>query len=184
MNVFGIFNTTRTFLKHFRENRKGTIVNIGSMAGKTTLPLISTYNSSKFAVEGFTESLSYELSSLDIKVKLVEPGSMTTDCTGRSMDYAQSETITDYEGFSKKFLEAAMNENGQLTSPPVIVAEVIHEAVTDNTDTLRYIAGEDAKQMISLREANGDEAYVQMIKEKLFGLVIPHAYFRSTGKPY
>lgn len=65
----------------------------------------------------------------------------------------KSETITDYEEFSKKFLEAALRENDQLTSPPVIVAEVIYEAITDNTDTLRYIAGEDAKQMISLREA-------------------------------
>lgn len=143
MNVFGIFNTARTFLKHFRENRKDTIVNIGSMAGKTTLPLITTYNSTKFAVEGFTETLSYELSSLGIKVKLVEPGSITSDFIGRSMDYAQSETITDYEEFSKKFLEAALRENDQLTSPPVIVAEVIYEAITDNTDTLRYIAGEE-----------------------------------------
>jgi short-subunit dehydrogenase len=92
VNVFGLFNTTRTFLKHFREKRKGVIVNISSMGSKIIFPLISTYHSTKFAVEGFTESLSYELDALGIKVKLVEPGNIATDFSGRSLDVAKSET--------------------------------------------------------------------------------------------
>ncbi len=141
-------------------------MNIGSLAGKTTLPLISTYNSTKFAVEGFTESLSYELSNLGIKVKLIEPGSMTTDFSGRSMDHAKSETITDYNAYLNNFYSLASSEDQQMSSLPKTVAEIIYEAVTDGTNKLRYIAGEDAKQLISVRETQGDEAYVQMIKEK------------------
>lgn len=166
VNVFGLFNTTRTFLKHFRENKRGTIVNISSLAGKTTMPLISTYHSTKFAVEGFTESLSYELSNFGIKVKLVEPGSVATDFSGRSLDYAKSETITDYDAYSRHFYETALAESKEIFSEAISVAEVIYEAATDGTDKLRYVAGEDAKQFIALRESQGDETYTLMIKEK------------------
>ncbi|NSB44921.1 short-subunit dehydrogenase [Clostridium saccharoperbutylacetonicum] len=166
VNVFGLFNTTRTFLKHFRENKKGIIVNVASSAGKTTLPFISTYNSTKFAVEGFTESLSYELNDFGIKVKLIEPGVIKTDFTGRSIDHAKSETITDYNASLSNFYSLATGDSQQISSEPTLVAEVIYEAVTDGTNTLRYIAGEDAKQAISIRETQGDEAYVSMIKER------------------
>jgi short-subunit dehydrogenase len=106
VNVFGLFNTTRTFLKHFREKRKGVIVNISSMGGKITFPLISTYHSTKFAVEGFTESLSYELDALGIKVKLVEPENIATDFSGRPLDVAKSETITDYNEYTNNFFSS------------------------------------------------------------------------------
>lgn len=165
VNVFGLFNTTKTFLKHFRENRNGIIVNISSCAGKTTLPFISTYNSTKFAVEGFTESLSFELSHLGIKVKLIEPGVIETDFTGRSMDHAKSESITDYDDYFNNFYSLATNGGQVEASKPIVVAEVIYEAVTDGTRKLRYVAGEDAKRDISMREIHGDEAYVTSINE-------------------
>jgi len=166
VNVFGLFNVTRTFLKHFREKRAGVVINISSMGGKITFPLISTYHSTKFAVEGFTESLSYELSALGIKAKLVEPGNIATDFGGRSLDIAKSETIRDYDEFMKSF-RSSMSKSGMKYSQPEMVAEVIYEAATDNSNKLRYIAGEDAKQYIEIREGQGDEAFVKSTRERI-----------------
>lgn len=166
VNVFGLFNVTRTFLKHFRENKKGIVVNISSVEGRTTLPLVQTYDSTKFAVEGFTESLSYELSHLGIKVKLIEPGAVATDFAGRSMDSAKSETITDYDAYLSNFFSLVSSEEQQMASQAEFIAEAIYEAVTDETNKLRYVVGEEAKQRIAEREARGDEGYALMIKER------------------
>ena len=163
VNVFGLFNTTRKFLKHFRPKGDGTIINISSMGGKVTFPLVSLYHSTKFAVEGFSESLSYELSEIGIKVKLVEPGNIATKIVS-NMDFARSETITEYNPYirhTRKITLAAFK-----FSKPEMVAEVIFEAANDDTDTLRYIAGEDAKQFITMREQQGDQAYVDATKKQ------------------
>src|SRR6218665_398777 len=74
VNVFGTMNVTRAMLPHFRANQAGVIVNVSSGAGRVTTPLLSIYSASKFAIEGFSESLAFELDSQNIKVKIVEPG--------------------------------------------------------------------------------------------------------------
>lgn len=160
VNVFGLFAVTRTFLKHFRARKSGMIVNISSMGGKITFPLISTYHATKFAVEGFSESLSYELNDLGIRVKLIEPGAIETDFYGRSMDIVKSDTITDYERYVTNFYATSAN-SGSTMYPASSIAALIYEATTDGTDTLRY-AGPDAKQIIAIKETQGDEAYVAM----------------------
>ena len=73
-NVFGLMRVTREVIKHMRPNGGGTIIQISSMGGKITFPLYSIYHATKFAVEGFTESLQYELRQFNIKMKLIEPG--------------------------------------------------------------------------------------------------------------
>src|SRR6202000_1046774 len=78
VNLFGVMDVTRALLPHFRANRAGVIVNVGSGAGVFALPLISLYTASKFALEGFSESLAYELLSQNITVKIVEPGGVTS----------------------------------------------------------------------------------------------------------
>lgn len=166
VNVFGLFNTTRKFLEHFRQNRNGIIINISSMGGKITFPLMPAYHSTKFAVEGFSESLSYELSELGIKVKLIEPGVIATDFYGRSMAFAQSETVTDYNPYMTHFQKLMAAQDPERYSPPEMVAEAIFEAATDGKDTLRYVAGDDAKQLITMREQNGDQAYVDATKKQ------------------
>src|SRR5258708_3354641 len=74
VNVFGVMDTTRAILPHFRQNRAGIILNVSSGAGVFTLPMISLYCASKFALEGFSEALSYEVGSQGITVKIIEPG--------------------------------------------------------------------------------------------------------------
>ncbi len=95
-NVFGLMNVTREILPHFRENKSGTVVNIASVAGRMGFPLFSLYNGTKWAVEGFSEALYYELKKLGIKVKIIEPGPIKTDFYGRSMDITKKDNLTDY----------------------------------------------------------------------------------------
>src|SRR5215216_677679 len=78
-NVFGLMNVTRELLPHFRARGAGTFINISSMGGRITFPLYSVYHATKWAVEGFSESLQFELRQLNIKVKIVEPGPIKTD---------------------------------------------------------------------------------------------------------
>jgi NAD(P)-dependent dehydrogenase (short-subunit alcohol dehydrogenase family) len=164
VNVFGLFNTTRKFLEHFRPKGDGTIINVSSMGGKVTFPLISIYHSTKFAVEGFSESLSYELGEIGIKVKLIEPGNVATNILS-SMVFARSKTIKEYDSFRKHFQQKYAS-SGPIFSKSEMVAEVIFEAANDNTDRLRYIVGEDAKQFITMREQQGDQAYVDATKKQ------------------
>ena len=95
VNVIGLIETTRAILPHFRANRSGTIINVASLAGKVAFPVTSLYNATKFAVEGFSEALCYEMESIGVKVKLVEPGVIKTDFIDRSFDFSNDETIEE-----------------------------------------------------------------------------------------
>ena len=170
-NVIGLLETTKALLSHFRENRSGVIVNISSGAGKIAMPLGTLYHGTKFAVEGLSESLQYELEPIGIKVKVVEPGVIATDFSGRSFDFANDEAIDEYQPIVQKMMVVLSNEAVQSQgSPPSVVADVIWEAVTDGTNTLRYAAGEDVKQFIAARNALSDEELFVAIKARL-GLV-------------
>ena len=169
-NVIGLLETTKALLPHFRENRSGFIVNISSGAGMIAMPLGTLYHGTKFAVEGLSEALQYELEPIGIKVKIVEPGLIATDFGGRSFDFANDESLQEYQPVVQKMKAVLGNEAVQAQgSPASLVAEVIWEAVTDGTNTLRYAAGEDVKQYIATRKALSDEALFSGIK-KQFGL--------------
>jgi NAD(P)-dependent dehydrogenase (short-subunit alcohol dehydrogenase family) len=86
-NVFGCMNVIRAVLPHFRSKRTGTIINITGMGGLLAFPLYSVYHGTKWAMEGFSESLAYELRPLGIKVKCVEPGVIKTDFYSRSQRF-------------------------------------------------------------------------------------------------
>ena len=103
VNVFGLIRMTKAMLPHFRSNQEGLLINISSMGGRVTFPTMSLYHASKFAVEGFSESVSYELASQNIKVKLIEPGAINTDFGGRSMEFFFNDALTDYKPFTTAF---------------------------------------------------------------------------------
>ncbi len=83
-NVFGLMEVTREFLPLFRKQKGGVLINVASMGGRIGFPLYTLYNSTKWAVEGFSEALQYELKPLNIKVKMIEPGVIKTDFYDRS----------------------------------------------------------------------------------------------------
>ena len=168
VNVIGTLIVTKNVLSHFRANGEGIVINISSMGGKITFPMGTLYHGSKFAVEGMTEALSYELGSIGVKVKLIEPGVINTNFSTTSLDINIDQNMTEYKPFTDKVM-AAMNNAANQSSEPIIVAETIYQAATDGTEKMRYVAGEDAKQIIAARKQMADPEYLEMIKGQ-FGL--------------
>lgn len=99
VNLFGLIECVQAIAPHFRANRTSVLINVSSIGGLMTVPGYSIYNSSKFAVEGLTEGLWYELGSFGIKVKLIEPGAIETNFSGRSMDMLDISEQPDYASF-------------------------------------------------------------------------------------
>ncbi len=166
VNVIGLLETTKAVLPHFRSNRSGVIVNISSIGGKMTFPLGALYHGSKFAVEGLSEALSFEMESIGVRVKIVEPGMIKTDFGGRSLDLSNDERLTEYQELVGK-LFAAFGALGEGGSEPEVVAEVIYRAATDGTDQLRYTAGPDAAEIIADRKAADDATFLAGMKAQL-----------------
>jgi len=168
VNVIGLLETTQAVLPHFRANRDGMIINISSIGGKMTFPLGTLYHGSKFAVEGLSEALSFEMEAIGVKVKIVEPGMIRTDFGGRSFDFNNDENLTEYQALVGK-LFAAMGPLEASGSEPIVVAEVIYQAATDGTHKLRYTAGPDAQEIVANRKVADDETFLAGIKAQ-FGL--------------
>jgi len=168
VNVIGVLQTMQAILPHFRARRAGTLINITSTSGRMTLPFGSLYHGSKYAVEGITEALQYELAPLGINVKLVEPGAIRTDFAGRSISFNNTPEIAEYQ----PLIGSTMETYGKLmgaSSDPELIAEAILAAATDDEGKLRFPAGEDAFRTIAAREAATDEEYFASIMAQ-FGL--------------
>lgn len=167
-NVIGLLDVTKALLPHFRQNKSGIIINISSIGGKMTFPLGTLYHGTKFAVEGISEALSYEVAAFNGKVKIVEPGAIATDFAGRSLDFDNDESLVEYQPMVGKVM-AAMPAFYQNASAASTIAEVIYQAATDGTDQLRYAAGEDARSLIDNRKKLDDASFFGGIKAQ-FGL--------------
>ena len=162
-NVIGLMDVTRAILPHFRKNKDGIVINISSMGGKMTFPLGSLYHGTKFAVEGISESLRYEMEQIGCKVKIVEPGAIATDFAGRSFDFNNDESMKEYQSMVSKIV-TTMPEMVKNASPAEVVSKVIYEAATDGKSKLRYIAGRDAKLYQALNKLFGYNFIVYMNK--------------------
>ncbi len=145
-NVFGLMAMTRAFLPVFRRQKSGTLINVASMGGRFGFPLYSIYNSTKWAVEGFSEALMYELKPLNIKVRLIEPGVIKTDFYDRSLDRTDdSGLLKDYGRIIQRARKSMSESAIQRGTEPITVASEIYRAATDTGWRLRYPVGMDAK---------------------------------------
>lgn len=160
-NILGLMNVCREIIPYFREQNGGHIVNVASMGGRTVFPFSSVYNATKWAVEGFSESLQYELEPFNIKVKILEPGPINTDFYGRSQEVAKKEGLSVYDHYASKFL-SFMNRSGDEAPDGSVVAQVIYDAVTDGTRKLRYPV--NTKGLLFLRSILPSGAYRLAIK--------------------
>lgn len=149
VNVFGVMNVTREILPHFRELRRGCIINVTSLAGRIGIPFSSFYGSSKWAVEGFSEALMYESGKFNIQVKIVEPGAVRTNFAKNAVIVRTPKIQVYEEALDKRIANYRKRESG--FSDPIVVAKVIYQAANDSGNQLRYIAGSDAKLMWRLR---------------------------------
>ena len=126
-------------------------------------PLGTLYHGSKWAVEGLSEALHFELIPLGIRVKIVEPGGVATDFGGRSFVFTNDESMTEYQETVQK-LFAGFGDSLGSPAPASMVAEVIWQAATDDTPRLRYIAGKDAEKLITQRKAVDDATFLGGMK--------------------
>ena len=161
-NVFGLMDLTREVIPMMRSRGSGTIINISSIGGLIGFPLYSLYQATKFAVEGFSESLSYELRQFNIRVKIVEPGLIQTNFYESSMDHT-SNPKTDYDDFIKG-VDIADKKNTTNASKPIVIAKCIYKAANDGSNRLRYHAGKNASLLISLKKILPDSMFFGLIR--------------------
>jgi NAD(P)-dependent dehydrogenase (short-subunit alcohol dehydrogenase family) len=171
-NVFGVIKVTKSVLPIMRKQRNGTIVNVSSIAGRIGFPLTPAYVSSKFALEGLSESIAYELEQFGIKVIIVEPGVIktnfdnnlkigknvsTTNTNGRNSQYADI-TGRRITGFKPRFKDGLS---------AIEVAKVILNSVisTNIQPELRYLIGADAFKLTEIRKNKSDKEFRRLVME-------------------
>lgn len=168
-NVFGLIHVTKTVLPYMRKHG-GKIFNISSISGLTGFPALSPYVSSKFAVEGFTESLRLELLPLGIDAALIEPGSYKTSIWETSLSNhltAPGKDSPYYRYYQQ--IEAYFKANASKSGDPDDVAELIYQlAQRKRLKKLRYPIGRGVKLTLAFRSLFPWSAWESIIKKKLF----------------
>jgi NAD(P)-dependent dehydrogenase (short-subunit alcohol dehydrogenase family) len=163
-NVFGLIRVTQAVLPIMRKQRSGIIVNLSSGAGLFGYPGGSAYVSSKFAIEGLSESMTYELEQFGIKVVLIEPGFINTNfASAMAIAKKSQDPSSPYSQMMQK-LAANSSEMIKNASPVDVVSKVILQAVTSNDPNLRYLAGKDVENWAAKKKAMSDTEFHNMIK--------------------
>jgi short-subunit dehydrogenase len=168
-NFFGLIRVTKEVLPIMRKQRMGIIVNVSSIVGKMAIPLNSAYVSSKFAVEGFSESIRYELEDFGIKVILIEPGVIKSNFYENTKMSKNSlmDPNSAYHPIAQKIFDAFLPML-QYAFPTKKVADVILEAVTSDNPEIRYAVGDDAKSINEARKKRSDKEFEHWVKEGFF----------------
>jgi NAD(P)-dependent dehydrogenase (short-subunit alcohol dehydrogenase family) len=164
-NVFGLIRTTQSVLPIMRRQKSGIIVNISSGAGRFGFPGSSAYISTKFAVEGLSESMSYELEPFGIKVVIVEPGVIRTNFVTVVAKKSQDPN-SPYSQIMRKTATVFENMMANASSPD-LVAKVVLNAVTNENPSLRYLAGKDVETWLDSKRNMSDEEFYKMMKQNL-----------------
>lgn len=159
-NFLGTMRVTQEFIPYFRKAKKGLFINVTSIGGHTGFPFTSVYNGTKWAVEGWSECLSIELSMFNIGVKTVAPSATQTELFSHNSD---TTSLPFYDAVEKKML-SMINPD----STPEEIADVIYEAATDNKDQLRYFAGKKSKAIYDRRQQIGAESSRIELKKMYF----------------
>ncbi|AKD53706.1 SDR family oxidoreductase [Spirosoma radiotolerans] len=162
-NLLGVIRVTQAFIPYFREKGSGLFITTSSMGGLVSFPFSSLYHATKWGLEGWSESMAYELKSLNIGIKVIEPGAIQTDFISRSYDKAY------HRAYDELFNRFFANVDQVTFSPAETIAEVVYEAATDGKDQLRYLAGEDAKAIYGQRLQLGDEGFRHFMETAFLG---------------
>jgi NAD(P)-dependent dehydrogenase (short-subunit alcohol dehydrogenase family) len=151
-----------------RKQRKGTIVNVSSGAGRVGIPVYSAYVASKFALEGLSESMRYELKEFGVNIVIIEPGVIKTNIV-ENLKTADKRSIWEYpytnliERVSKGFEKMMDNSS----SPPKLVAEAILNAITSKEPEIRYVVGDDAKSIMKVRKSSSNKEFENWMYESI-----------------
>lgn len=163
VNVFGLMNMTRLIIPIFRTQGYGHIVNVGSMGGRLTFPLYSAYHATKWAVDGFSESLMYELKPFNICVKLIEPGLIKSQFAGKSEVRFNKNGLSAYDKYADKTINGYHQTYTHATAPET-VAKTIYKASISTSGKLRYVVGMPAPLLLSLRRILPERLYFALVR--------------------
>jgi NAD(P)-dependent dehydrogenase (short-subunit alcohol dehydrogenase family) len=150
-----------------RKQKSGTIVNISSGAGRFGFPGGSAYVSTKFAVEGLSESMSYELESFGIKVVIIEPGVIRTNFGNGLVIAKKSQDPNSPYSYMMQKMASGFEELMKNSSSADLVAKVVLDAVRNESPNLRYLAGNDVEQWLGSKRNMSDEEFYKMMKQNL-----------------
>ena len=169
-NLFGVIRVTKEVLPIMRNQREGNIINISSVGGRIGIPLNSAYISSKFALEGLSESMRYELEQFGIDVILIEPGVVKSNFFENAdvVNNNTSNKISPYSQITQKLFEGfepMLKSNS--SSFPSDVAQIIYQVIKYNNREVRYLVGKDAVSIINARQKLSDKEFENWIKESL-----------------
>jgi NAD(P)-dependent dehydrogenase (short-subunit alcohol dehydrogenase family) len=167
-NFFGVIRVTQKVLPIMRKQNSGTIVNLSSVGGRVGVPVLSAYQSTKFALEGLSESLSYELEPFGIRVVIVEPGFIRTNIMNSSI---MAKKAADRESPYFSLMQKVENHfksmmDNPSTSQPQEVANVILQAITSENPQLRYTAGNDAATVMQAKKTMSDSEFGNLIRQQ------------------
>jgi short-subunit dehydrogenase len=173
-NIFGVIRVTKEVIPIMRNQRNGNIINVSSVGGKIGLPINSAYISSKFALEGLSESMRYELQQFGIDVILIEPGVVKTNffesvVINNNTNTTNSSKTSPYSQLTQKLFEGFVPMlNSSSSSVSSDVAQVIYQAIESNNREVRYPVGKDAISIIKTRQKLSDKEFEKWIKESIF----------------
>jgi NAD(P)-dependent dehydrogenase (short-subunit alcohol dehydrogenase family) len=171
-NFFGAVRVMQAVIPAMREQRSGKIINITSIGGRIAIPLDSIYHATKFALEGLSESIQYELEPFGIKVILVEPGAVGSNFWKNWMMAAKASSSDDnntnsqYKQIQNNML-VSFKQMEQNAIHPSEVANVILQAVKDDNPDFRYVVGKDAATILETRKKMSDREFQNFFKKQL-----------------
>ncbi|MFC3746606.1 SDR family oxidoreductase [Paenibacillus sp. GCM10012306] len=164
VNVRGPINVIRGFLPHFRENGGGKFINISSLMGLTTaVPIGSLYNMSKFALEGLTEGLYYELKPLNIGLHLIEQGGSAGNNFLNNIIWSRSEEIRAYDDVIATVKQSFERSAESPADDPQEIVNAIAKLATGESNQFRTLVGKATEDLVALRESVPIEQYLETI---------------------
>ncbi|MBD2499920.1 SDR family oxidoreductase [Anabaena azotica] len=163
INVFGLVSTMQAVIPLFREQRQGTIINVASIGGRIGFPMTASYHGTKWAVEGISEAMRYELQPFGIRVKIIEPGGIKTNFINRGAMWAIHPEYSQMIQQVKEFMYKIDN----MLPEPDGVAKAIYQAATDGSDRLRYSPHGEA--FLLLHALLPDRVWRSLVKRIMLG---------------
>lgn len=170
VNVFGLIKMTRAVLPHMREARSGVIINISSFLGRMGLPLLSHYNASKYAVEGITDSLRFEVAPFGIRVHSVLAGLFGTNFVKKGLVANSRTTAADspYKELVAHFVPMVANAINE-GPDPLPIAEAVKNIIENEDSAIAVEVGKESEQFVPMRKRMDDKAFEEQVKQT-FGL--------------
>src|ERR1041384_7256436 len=166
-NFFGVLDVTKKVIPIMREQNSGTIINLSSGAGQVGFPGISAYVSTKFAIEGFSESLMYELFPFGIRVIIIEPGVIKTNFFNNCIVSDESSKKGSLYSNSLKRIQNNIELMQEHATHPVEVAKVILQALNTDEPKQRYVVGNDAVMILEAKRSLSDIEFKKMMMQNI-----------------